>query len=378
MATLVLPVAAPKMAGDLGVSLSLIGAYFLFLYSVSMIFALGGGGYIQRYGPLRMSQISLMSSGCGLLLSGLGVVHLLPIAAALIGFGTAISTPASTDILARFSPPKHAPLVFSIKQAGVPVGGILTGLLVPYFAAQFGWRGAFMATGAMCLIMAILLQPLRKAYDTQKQEGYGVSIGRILQMVHRVLTNPRYKELAIAATAYVGVQSIFGAFFVTFMVTALGYDLAFAGQIFAMAQAVSIFGRIFWGWLSSQYILPRTMLALFGIAMSAACAATGMLNPEWKAIAVTAVAIAYAGTAISFHGVLISEIARLAPSEQVAPVTGGVLAFASAGMMIYPALFGVILQVTGSYRYGFIVAAIPALLVGMMFFRRAQPEQPTL
>jgi MFS family permease len=111
--------------------------------------------------------------------------------------------------------------------------------------------------------------------------------------------------------------------------------------------------------------------------MSAACTATGLLSPDWTTITITAVAIAYSGTAISFQGVLISEIARLAPPNKVGPITGGVFAFASAGFMIYPSVFGVILQVSGSYGYGFIVGALPALLVGILFFRRTRPEQPT-
>ena len=41
--------------------------------------------------------------------------------------------------------------------------------------------------------------------------------------------------------------------------------------------------------------------------------------------------------------VLLAEVARLAPPGQIGGVTGGVLAFTSIAMMIYPALYGVIL-----------------------------------
>ena len=71
MCALVLPVAAPEMSAETGLNVSLIGAYTGILYCVSFFTSLGCGGYIQRYGPLRVSQFSMFSLGTGLLLSSL-------------------------------------------------------------------------------------------------------------------------------------------------------------------------------------------------------------------------------------------------------------------------------------------------------------------
>ena len=75
-------------------------------------------------------------------------------------------------------------------------------------------------------------------------------------------------------------------------------------------------------------------------------------------------------TAISWHGVLLAETARLAPSDKVAAVTGGVLSFTSIAMMIYPAIYGAILAATGSYAIGFALAAIPSFLAFVVFIRK--------
>ena len=370
MAGLVLPVVAPEISAELGIPASLIGIYSVCLYGISFFVSLGCGGYIQRYGPLRMSQVALFCLGTGLVVSALGMIWLVPLGAMFLGVGAAVSTPCSTDILARFSPPKQAPLVFSIKQTGVPVGGIMAGLLVPYLALQFGWRGAFLGTGLLCWAFAVILQPLRATYDTERRAGYGFSLRAVWQMFRRVLGEPKYRELAMTLWAFVGVQALFGAFFVTFLVQGLDYDLAVAGQIFAGAQAVSIIARVFWGWLSSRLVTPRTMLIAFGLVIAGSSVATGLFTKDWSAAAVTAVAIVYAASAISFHGVLISEIARLAPSHEIGPISGGVLSFAMMGMMTYPAVFGLLLQVTDSYFPGFLIAALPAVLVSINLYRR--------
>lgn len=369
MATLVLPVVAPAVAVELGVSPALIGVYALSLYAVASCSALASGSFIRRFGALRMSQASLVLLGSGLLLASPGVLYLFVPAAVLLGFGSAIATPASSEILARYSPPRYAPLIFSIKQTGVPAGGALAGILIPFLALQFGWRSAFLATGLMCWTLALILQPLRTAYDAERDPGYRLGLGAAWRTLGTVFASRELVQLAGTCFTFVGVQSLFGAFFVTYLVAAFGYELALAGQIFAGAQIVSVAARIGWGWLASRWLAPRLTLALLGVAMAAACAATGLVTHDWSVAAVSAVAIAYAATAISFHGVLISEIARLSPAGRVGETTGGVLAFASAGMMAYPAVFGAILALTGSYAPGFFVAALPAFVAGLVFLR---------
>lgn len=374
MGPLVLPVVAPAMAAETGLPTTLIGAYSLIAYGISFVTSLGCGGYIQRFGPLRVSQVALLCLGLGLLLAATGNLLAMALGAMALGIGSAVSTPCSTDILARLSPPDRAPLVFSLKQTGVPVGGILAGLLVPAFAAGFGWRGAFIGTAILCFLFMLLLQPLRAQYDRDRGEGYGFSLAAVTAMLRRVLADPRYREMAFTLWCYVGVQALFGAFFVDYLVQGLGYSLAQAGGLFAAAQTVSIVARVAWGWLSSSLIAPRLMLALFGVMIALSALGTAAFTRDWSVLQVGAVAVLYSASAISFHGVLIAEIARLVPKTEIGPMSGGILSFAMLGMMSYPALFGLSLQASGGYGLGYALAAIPAGLMGLRLFRRARGD----
>ena len=57
-------------------------------------------------------------------------------------------------------------------------------------------------------------------------------------------------------------------------------------------------------------------------------------------------------------------------------MTGGVLLFTSAGIMVYPLIYGAILEVTGSYAPGFVVAAVPALYTGLRMLLRRRRRRP--
>ena len=85
---------------------------------------------------------------------------------------------------------------------------------------------------------------------------------------------------------------------------------------------------------------------------------------------IVVIAILYNITALSWHGILLAEIARLSSRDTVAGITGGVLAFTSIAMMIYPAIYGILLGLTDSYATGFIVSSIPAFIGGTILLRR--------
>jgi len=74
-------------------------------------------------------------------------------------------------------------------------------------------------------------------------------------------------------------------------------------------------------------------------------------------------------TAMSWHGILLSETARLAPAGSAGAVTGGVLSFGQIGALLGPFAFALLLRLTGGYGVGWAVCAIPALWVGISLLR---------
>ena len=116
-----MPILADRLAEEFGISRGWLGFYLALQNVIAILAAIGCGGFILRYGPLRVSQAALIMMGGSLVLVASGQLWLFPLSAVLMG-AAAVSTPASSHILARVCPPKLAPLVFSLKQTGVPVG----------------------------------------------------------------------------------------------------------------------------------------------------------------------------------------------------------------------------------------------------------------
>lgn len=370
MSVHVVQVLAPVIAADIGVNPASIGGYSALIYLSTMATALGCGGFIRRFGPLRMSQVALIGAMSALLVGVPGSLVLFALGGVTMGLAYGFSTPASSDILARYTTPRTAGLAFSIKQTGVPVGGILAGSLIPVVALHAGWQGAVLAAAGLCLFLTLALQPLRREYDRHRAAGGAAAFAGIGARVRRIAGDGRLRDLGLASITYGGLQSTFIAFMTTYMVTRLGYGIERAGAVFAVAQAASIAARILWGWIGTRYVGARPVLAGLGFLAAASAAATAFFAPSWPVVAVGAVAIAYSASAISWHGILLAEVARLAPKDDVGGITGAVIATGSIGSMSYPLIFGLILGFTGSFTAGFLAAAVPAALTGLLFLRR--------
>jgi MFS family permease len=367
----VLPaVVAPLVIAERHADPAWVGVYYGVAAAASLLAQMGCGSFIVRYGALRMSQIALVLLGGGMAAAAEGGLLGFGASAIVGGGGGAVSTPTSSQLLGRVSPPRLAPLVFSIKQTAVPAGVLICGFLGPAMAGALGWRGAMLMTAAACAACAAALQPLRDRFDNDRVPSRRFRLSDFRTTLASVLKASDLRRLSFACFAFNGVQSVFTAYFVTYLVS-LGYDLAAAGFLFSLVVAVAVPCRVLWGWLGSFRIAPRLVMAGLALGMAGSVAATGLFSAAWPSAALAVVGAALSATAMSWHGILLSETARLAPAGSVGAVTGGVLSFGQIGAFVGPCAFALLLHLTGGYGPGWAICTIPAVWVGVSLLRPA-------
>ena len=375
---MVMPVLADQIAEELGISRAWLGLYLFLQNLMAIVAAVGCGGFILRYGPLRISQMTLVLMAASLIVISTGWLWLYPLAAILLG-ASAVSTPASSHILARVCPPHLAPVVFSVKQTGVPVGSLIGGFMIPFllglvfYSASLGTTvrlgpfGAALATAVVILVVAALLQPLRDYFDRDRQPDIKIAVSDLRETMRLVMTNRALRDISFAAFAFGGLQSVFAGFFILYMIDGLGYSEVEAGSTFALASLSAVFARIAWGWLGTSLVSPRWIFSGIGLVGGLSALAVTFSDPTWSIEQITLVAVMYNISALSWHGILLSETARLSPPDMVGGITGGVLSCTSVAMMVYPAIFGFILAGTGSYALGFAFGAVPSFVAFLLF-----------
>ena len=370
MATLTVPVFAPAASADIGLDPSNIGIFASIVYVGAMASSLLSGGLAPRYGAIRVSQIGLGISLAGVALTATASWQVMVASALLLGIGLGPATPASSHILVRHTPAHLRSFVFSIKQTGVPLGGVLAGALVPLFVVHLGWRGAALAVAAICLACAILIQRARRHFDTDLRRDGRVFEGSLMGPLRLVLGLPELRRMAFASFFFAAIQQSFSVFLVTYLVTGLGMPFVKAGITLAISQAAGVVGRIIWGALADWIGEAQLVLGGLGLAMTGAGLAASAFTPDWPYGAIVGVCVVFGATAVGWNGIFLAEVARLAPVNQAGRATGGVLFFTFFGVVAAPPLFGVVISLTGSYDVGFIILSALTGIFGLLLLVR--------
>lgn len=375
MAAQVLPNVAPQAGAALLLDPELVLYHTTLFYGVSGIFQASVGGLIIRWGAIRSSQLSLLGLGLGLALSMVGTLWAFALAAVVMGAANSFSTPASSHLLAKHSPTKYAPLIFSIKQTGVPVGGqiaVVAAWLLVDAGQPSTWTRAFLATSIICFVLMAVIHPMRRRYDADRNPGYPVRWSDAVRNIGTAARVPALRSLSMAMFAFVGLQGLFNSIFATYAQSALGHAKDDALEILLVVNVVAAAARILWGWIGSAIAPARAVLSALAFVMAAATVAIG-LAAGWPLWLLGVVALIFGASALSWHGLLLSEVAQLAPPGQVGPVTGGVLFWGALGMLSYPLAAKTLRDFGVGYDVIFCIAAIPAFLIGLRLLWPTRP-----
>ena len=362
-------VIAPAIITDLTIDSAWIGVYFSIAAAAALSTQLGCGSFIVRYGAMRMSQLALVLLALGMAIATIGHPVALVLSAILSGGGAAVSTPSSSHLLGRCSPPRYLSLIFSIKQTAVPAGLLLAGMLGPQITELLNWQYTMLLTALACIVFTLMLQPLREKFDDDKDPTRKFHFSDFGNTLRAVVGTRELRNLSYACFAFNAVQTIFTVYFVVYLTT-MGYSLVAAGFLFSIAVTIAVPGRIIWGLLGSTYVHPRTMMAALAVGMAISMVLLSICAEGWPTIVIGIVATLISATALSWHGVLLAETAREAPEGARGAVTGGVLSFGQVGALTAPAIFSLLLGITNSYGIGFIVCSLPALFIGIALLRQ--------
>jgi len=369
MAVLTLPVMAPVAAPAMGVSVALVGVYVAIVYAGAIAASLAAGALVGRHGAIRVSQGALVLCGAGLALCAVPSAVANALGAALIGLGYGPITPASSHLLSLSTPPHRMSLVFSLKQTGVPLGGMVAGALVPSLLLLIGWQGALLAAAAANLLCALAAQPLRAALDADRGGHRPLALGNLAQPIRLVLAHPGLKMLAACSFVFSIAQLSLTTYLVAFLSETLAYGLVAAGLALSVAQLGGVAGRILWGWVADRGLGARRMLALLSAVMALASVATALLSPAVPQVLVLAVLVVFGASAIGWNGVYLAEVARQAPAGLASVATGGTLAFTFFGVVLGPPVFGALSGLFDTYRAGYCALAMPTALCCVALWR---------
>ena len=363
---------APFLVDDLGLTRNQIGLLVSAAWLGACLVLILAGSLSDRFGVRILFLVGMTLAGLPLSLAAWmpDFVWLL-VPMALFGVGNGFALPPTTRAIVEWFPLRRRGLAMGIKQTGVALAGVICGLAVPPLGQLFGWRGTLLAIGVTTVAAgAVAWLAYRDPVDpssrtTRERPGIGV-----------VLRNRNLLLLSGWTWVSAGLQLSIGAFLVLFLREQVGIGLAEAGALLALAQGFGVVGRIGWGIVSDTIFGGRrkavmVIIGLLATASSLALAATTSETPRIALLAILAVAGA---SAIGWNGINMTFVAELAGRQASATAAGLNLTASYLGIVVFPPVFGLLVDTTGSYSTAFYAGAAASLLALLLLWQVRPPN----
>jgi len=302
-----------------------------------------------------------------------------------LGLGEAGSFPASIKAVAEWFPKRERALATGIFNSGANVGALVTPLIVPWLTYHFGWRMAFIATGALGMLWILAWQFLYhrpedacniSAAELAYIQSDPPDIARKIPL--RTLIRQR-QAWAVGLGKLLTDPFWYVYLFWTpdFLSRNLKLDL---GQmklpIFLIYTGASV-GSIGGGWLSSALLKRgwsvnasrKTALLICALAVTPIMLAARTAN-AWLAVSLIALA---AGAHQGWSANIYTVASDMFPRSAVASVIAFATLLGTIGGMFIAKIVGYTLQSTGSYLPVFIMASL-AYLVALACVQVMTPQ----
>jgi ACS family hexuronate transporter-like MFS transporter len=307
------------------------------------------------------------------------------VARAALGLGEGGVFPVSVKAVTEWFPRKERALATGIFNAGSSMGAIVTPLLVPWITVHFGWRPAFLLTGALgfawlVLWLATYRKPEEHRFCSQSELEYicggaADSSGKIPWI--RLLAGRQAWAFVLGKSLTDPIWWFYLFWVPDFLQRQHGLQLIQIGLPLVVIYLISDVGSVAGGWISSQMVkLGASVNAARKTAMLI-CAVSVVpmifayrVESLWSAVLLIGLATA---AHQGFSANLFTLPSDMFPKRAVGSVVGlGGFAGAIGGALIAK-IVGYVLQWTGSYRIPFLMAGT-AYLVALAVIHALAPR----
>jgi sugar phosphate permease len=372
----------PAMKDGLGFNYTQLGLLGTGNFIGYLTMAIIGGFLAAHFGTRIVITAALVLMGITMILTGLAQSFGLAFVMRLLtGLGNGASYVPAMALGSAWFTMKKRGFATGIVSAGIGIGTLISGLVVPPILAAFvtnGWRFSwYILGGAVLVIAGIVFQfvrsnPQEKGLEqvgSEKSEAVPSDAPPIEKTATPKLTSTIKSVVKMGAVWYLGVvyffyglsYIIYMVFFAAYLVKEVGLSQEFAGGLWALVGGLSIFCGVIWGKISD--VLGRSRgAALAYLVLGLSYIIYALIKVD---LGFYLSAILFGLTAWSIPTIMAAAAGdfvgpRLAPAG-----LGFITLFFGIGQALGPAIGGYLADASGSFTLPFLIAGVISL-VGMV------------
>ena len=359
------PALVPFIQQDLKLSRTEVGLISSVLNGAVVVAAIAAGKAVDYFGERWVIAAGAMLSGVVMMgMPWVGSFAALLAVLIFIGFATASCTPAGAKAVAAWFPARERGTAMSVRQTSVPLGGALAALTLPSLALAHSWRFALLAAGVVALAIGVAVLGLyRGPLEGSRQPTPGPKVGLI-----NLLRRKDIRAGLVYPFVLSGGQWCYLMYIELYLTEALSMSIALAATLLALGQISGTFARVFWGVLSDRLFYGRRkpVLLWVGILAFVSTGATALFSSEtpfwfiWGTIALLG------ATVMGWNGIYLTMASELAGLNVAGLAVGLSSTFAFLGIVVFPPIFGYLVDIGFSYRFAWATLALTILIPVML------------
>lgn len=347
---------------DLSLTKSQIGMLPAALFLGQAASSVPAGFLTDRFGSRRLLFLASFIVALGFITMTLfGEFWIVLLSVIMGGIGYGAMHPITNRGIIYWFPLKQRGTAMGVKQTGITAGSALASLILLPLGEVLGWK--IVLQGA-CILLVIIGAISYLVYrDPPVQGGGNRPIGLIAfyKSMFKMIQNKALLLVSFSAMGLSGAQMCLNTYIVLFAYEKLGISLVLSGILLVISEVCGSLGRIIWGIISDTLFNGNRVLILQIITvLSAISSVTVALIPEVSFWTIAPIIGVFGFSISGFNGIWMNLASEIVPREQSGISSGVSITLGSMGVVIIPPIFGLIVDQTGSFTYGWL------LITGMM------------
>ncbi|HDR7337758.1 TPA: MFS transporter [Bacillus cereus] len=333
--------ALTNMESGLLVSVVNVGPLFCMLFV---------GRLLDQYNEKILISISSFLLGSSLLLTNIvsrfnGLLFVL----LLIGMFYSVSQPGGSKVILKWFPKENRGLAMGIRQAGIPIGGTLAGVLIPFLTVQYNMTYAINSIACICIIGGVLFFVFYKEPYVEGEARKGHIKISFWMELKVVICKKELYPIYITGICMISLQMVLVGHFMKFLAGEQSITSIVAGTVFSVMFFSGMIGRIALAAISDVFYKGNRRIPLF----IAVCASIGLILLLVMNIHTITSGVLYSISAllgffsIGWFSLFIAEVSELASEESVGITVSVALTLNQIAIIVAPVLFGYIVDEKG-------------------------------
>ncbi len=318
------------------------------------------GRLLDQYNEKILISISSFLLGSSLLLTNIvsgfnGLLFVL----LLIGMFYSVSQPGGSKVILKWFPKENRGLAMGIRQAGIPIGGALAGVLIPVLTIQYNVTYAINSIACICIIGGLLFFMFYKEPYVKEEARKGHIKISFWTKLKVVICKKALYPIYMAGICMISLQMVLVGHFMKFLVREQSITSIVAGIVFSVMFFSGMIGRVVLAAISDVFYKGNRRIPL----LITVCASIGLVLLLVMSIHTITSGVLYGVSAllgffsIGWFSLFIAEVAELASEESVGITVSLALTLNQIAIIIAPVLFGYIVDAKG-YTYAWLCIVV--------------------